>query len=327
LGLLCAFLGIAWPRDAEAFCRTGTCPLPEGFLPTPTACVPSGFTSCVVDALTVKNVPVWWKNACVGYDLQKDASMRVSFADATQAMADAFAAWTTASCPGTPSIAVRDLGPVACTEASFTLDGTNQNVVVFHDDVWPHSRGNGPSPTIALTTVSFNRDTGEILDADIEINTADHIIEVTTTLSPGVYDLESVLTHEAGHFLGLAHSPSRQSVMYYEDEGGSARHRTITDDDLAGICAIYPPGGIRSVDVSVSQSSAMQAGPCDPTPRNGLSSACSSPAPRQGGGGCSATPTKSGTGGAFALGSLSLSLFIAGRAIRRRRMGRLIAKR
>jgi len=281
----------AFASDAAAFCRTTTCPPPADFTPTAAQCVPPGLTSCTMNGDTVASVLLWWKSTCVGYSVQKDASKYASLSDATTAAAGAFAAWSSASCPGAPSIKGQDLGPVTCGDTAFNVDGPNQNVIVFRDSGWPHKtaeqiRLNQASPTVALTTVSFNRDTGEILDADIELNTADHKITVTETPGTGVFDLESVLTHEGGHFIGLAHSPDATSVMYFQDEGGSAKHRALAADDASAVCTVYPPAGPRPVDTSVSASGFAAAGGCDATPRGGLSSICAANTPP--------TPTKSG---------------------------------
>lgn len=282
------------PRGSHAYCRTTTCPSPTSFVPTATACQPAGLTSCQADGTTAKNIPLWWKASCVGYSLQKDASKRVTLDQAMNAASGAFARWSLADCGGgAPSIAGEDLGPIACGEVAFSVDGPNQHVIVFRDSAWPYKsaveqRLGQPSLTIALTTVSFNRDTGEILDADIELNSADHKIVPTDALTSGVYDLESVLTHESGHFLGFAHSPDVTAVMYYQDEGGSARHRALTGDDIDAVCAVYPPGGVRPVDTSVSPSGGVASSGCDPTPRGGQSSACVAPGSSSSSGGCAA---------------------------------------
>jgi MYXO-CTERM domain-containing protein len=52
------------------------------------------------------------------------------------------------------------------------------------------------------------------------------------------YDLQAILTHEAGHFLGLAHSVDTSAIMYAFYSPGSIH---LTPDDVAGICTIYPP--------------------------------------------------------------------------------------
>jgi hypothetical protein len=72
--------------------------------------------------------------------------------------------------------------------------------------------------------------------------------------------LLSILTHEAGHFLGLAHSPLPNATMYAFYEQGTNDWRTLSDDDIAGICSIYPPD--------------RAALPCDFTPPGGFAPEC-----------------------------------------------------
>jgi MYXO-CTERM domain-containing protein len=274
---------------------------------------------------TTANFVLWWKTTCVGYSLQKDASRFATLAAATTAAAGAFAAWSSAACPGAPSIKGQDLGPVICGDTAFNIDGPNQNVIVFRDAGWPHKtaeqiRLNQSSPTVALTTVSFNRDTGEILDSDIELNTADHKITVTDTPGTGVFDLESVLTHEGGHFIGLAHSPDATSVMFFQDEGGSSKHRALAADDVAAVCAVYPSSGPRPIDKSVSANGFAAPGTCDATPRGGLSSIC---APDKGPptttkSGCAAAPGSAGGAGGAPLGLAFAAAAAAGFRRRRR---------
>src|SRR5262249_38965263 len=161
---------------------------------------------CVSNGSIVRDLPLWWAGSCVGYSVQRDASARAPLPDVTEAAARAFGVWTRHPCSsveGAPraSIELHDLGPVACAEVGYHSDRANQNLVVFRDDAWPHRsesevRMGAPSPTIALTTVSFDPTTGEIYDADIEINSADHVVALNGTPSANVYDLESVLLHE-----------------------------------------------------------------------------------------------------------------------------------
>jgi hypothetical protein len=56
----------------------------------------------------------------------------------------------------------------------------------------------------------------------------------------GMFDLFPVLSHEVGHYLGLTHSIAPGALMSgtYDE---FAMSRGLTDDDIAGICAIYPP--------------------------------------------------------------------------------------
>ena len=45
---------------------------------------------------------------------------------------------------------------------------------------------------------------------------------------------------EEGHFLGLDHSSQPSAVMYASYPGGLKR--TLTSDDIAGVCFLYPTG-------------------------------------------------------------------------------------
>ena len=59
---------------------------------------------------------------------------------------------------------------------------------------------------------------GQILDADIYFNPSDSNITFSTpsalSANPKSYDLESVLTHELGHFLGFSHSAVWGAMMF-----------------------------------------------------------------------------------------------------------------
>src|SRR5271166_4593635 len=119
--------------SARAFCRTSTCGLPSDFSPSSAGCQPPGFAQyCATLMQPVVPRPVWWRNACVGYDIQQDASRQVPYDVAVASFATAFSRWTGAACPGggNPSVSARDLGPVACDEVHYNnnLSGQgNQN--------------------------------------------------------------------------------------------------------------------------------------------------------------------------------------------------------
>jgi hypothetical protein len=171
-----------------------------------------------------------------------------------------------------PSFELANLGPVACDRHEYNDQqnsyGGNANIIVFRDDEWAATKD---PHTLALTTVTYNRNTGEIYDADIEVNS--HVqfatmrsISTSLRVPNNSYDLQSILTHEAGHFLGLAHSNASCSpsgdcptmdAMY---RTGSDDFRTLDKDDIEGICAIYPPNR-TAVDNSCA-------------PRHGFSGEC-----------------------------------------------------
>ncbi len=293
---LAATMAAATP--ARAFCRTTTRSVAPDFQPTRDRCWDQG-------------VPLFWKNACVGYSINRFASKQVSYEDAANGIARAFTRWTGASCPtdgsgnARVSIDVRDMGPVECDRVKYNQEFGNQNVIVFRDDKWDK---NDSSNTLALTTVTFNPDTGEIYDADMEVNTHEHRVTLQDPVPSDGYDFASILTHETGHFLGLAHSGDSRATMFASYQPGQTAMRNLTQDDVTGICTVYRPDGSRLV----LEGKATSGDSCDPTPRHGFARECAPPAKT----GCFSV-TGATTSGSAA-GVLALLPVIA-LAVRRRR--------
>jgi hypothetical protein len=263
--------------------------LPADFSPSPESCTPDDFDAyCASLDPPAKPIPVWWRNACVGYDIQQNASSQVPYETAQTMFAQAFGKWTSVACPVAPgtaaagtgssrvSIDVRDLGPVVCDEVQYNSDQGNQHVILFHDDAWPYDDS---SNTLGLTTVTYDPDTGEIYDADMEIN-ATVPLSTSDPIDAQGYDFASIITHECGHFLGMAHSGADRATMFAHYTQGTTYMRQLTDDDVAGICSIYLPGGVRAVDPSTTDdgSGLVAEDACDPTPRHGFSAQCASAA-------------------------------------------------
>jgi hypothetical protein len=245
---------------AHAFCRAVSASPPAGYDPT--------VDGCYAPSSGPDSYELYWKNLCVGYSVQKDASplRSITLDQATQVAGQAFSQWTGAGCTGgVPSIQARDLGPVECGLVQYNSSQPNQHVIVFRDDGWPYSDSNN---TLGLTTITFDATTGEIFDADTELNSHDYNLVTSTPAPFGSYDLASVLTHEAGHFLGLAHSGDTAAVMYAHYHPASS---TLTSDDVDGICSAYPDGTTRTTSAG-----ALAGGACDPTPRHGFSTKCAS---------------------------------------------------
>lgn len=79
-----------------------------------------------------------------------------------------------------------------------------------------------------------------ILDADIMLAGTNW----TTTGEFGKNDLQTVLVHEIGHFIGLCHSTVQHpapAMMYPSPSGPEGyQQQSLEADDIAGICAYYP---------------------------------------------------------------------------------------
>lgn len=229
-GLLAALLSAP---SAQAFCRTTTCD------PNKPA------DKCQLDAnrCVLTGKPLAWRSSCVTVGVQTIGSPKngLSFDDVAPVVEQAFGAWMQADCGnGTPSIEVHMLGAIECGVSEYNSDVGNTNLVLFREDDWPY---HGAESAIGLTTTRFDTKTGDLWDADIELN---GYSARRLTIGDPIQgdDLLSVLTHEAGHFLGMSHSPDQTATMkaIYDPGSDGANFRSLAADDIAGICSIYPPG-------------------------------------------------------------------------------------
>lgn len=281
-GALSAALLLAWPDVAEAYCFSTTC--------------------TDVDACDGEEIPgcptLFWPTGCTGFAVDDDGGSGLS-AKTVSLIADlAFQTWQRVDCgSGPPGVIVQDMGTVACAKVEYNKDAGNANVIFLNAD-WSHSE---TSHTYAITKTTFDPETGALLNADIELNARDHAFTVNDDAIEA--DLLSVLTHEAGHFLGLAHSEAVDATMYPFYDEGTTELRSLSDDDAAAICARYP------TSPSLNES-------CNPLPKHGFSPECRDDQPE---GSCALAPAgrdgDAPSGGPLAL--TVLGLVVAARRARR----------
>ena len=114
--------------------------------------------------------------------------------------------------------------------------------------------------TLASTSFLIDTRTGEIIESDIFFNSTFQW-SVAPGGEAGRYDVQSIATHESGHFLGLGHSLlgeteprptggrrllASNSVMFpIAFTAGNIVDRDLTADDIAGVSDIYPDGDFR----------------------------------------------------------------------------------
>ncbi len=165
----------------------------------------------------------------VTYRINTAGSADLPLADVRAAVRAGFAAWQDVPCA---SLTFQE---GADTTLGTAVDG--ENVVLFLEAGWPYGReaagATSISPIPGMQT------------ADIAMNGEHYTWVVAPSgalAASGTFDLQAVLTHEIGHFSGLSHTMSSHDTMYvsWTPWGGQ---RTLSADDKAGLCSIYPVAG------------------------------------------------------------------------------------
>jgi MYXO-CTERM domain-containing protein len=153
-----------------------------------------------------------------------------------------------------------------------------QSMIIYRTMNWCKLMPNGQCDTtvyydpaaLALTTVSAKASSGQITDADIEVN-AFHfmwgdLVANPPSGAPQAHDLRNAMTHEMGHLIGLDHtcfppgittarpnddmgqpipdcSEATQEViettMFPSANSGDVDKRTLGPDDQRAVCEIY----------------------------------------------------------------------------------------
>lgn len=284
-----AALAISAATPAAAFCRSTTC---RG---TDRECARDA------DGCYTEGAPLFWPSSCVSFAANELGTQFHDPAETIAIVRKTFYAWTDVVCAsgGVASMSFEERDPVSCRKSEYNKTKPNLNVVVFQDDDW---RYRGVDATLAKTSVTYSEQTGEIYDADIEINTAFN--EVTISNEDVRYDLQAILTHEVGHFIGIAHSPDSTAVMFASYSPGSTAQRNLAPDDIDAVCSIYPPG---------------RSAACAPEPRNGFSPTCDEEQVTT----CSASIAGDGPvrAGSMLIPAAAAAALALGRALRRRRKG------
>ena len=139
---------------------------------------------------------------------------------------------------------------VSCSYMDFTYGGTTSstawgnmdgiNLNVWFESNWSGITGTG-SNVIAVNTIWFSTIDGHLLDSDIAYNGENFTWSCTG--EAGKMDIQNIATHEIGHSLALddLYDPEdSEKTMYGYSSLGETKKRTLHDDDIAGICHLYP---------------------------------------------------------------------------------------
>lgn len=189
---------------------------------------------------------LFWQQRRIDYYINNKGYSGVPINEVVGAVKRAFFAWASPSCT---DLYFDFLALTPSTATNLTLTGGDKpdlkNTIQWHA-VWPPKGANDGSLTsdmVSLTTLIYVAETGEIADADIDLNGHTKFWTTTDDTTKAVYDIQSVLTHEVGHLLGLGFSDNTEAVLYSELREGDLSKRTLHQDDIEGLCFVYPYEG------------------------------------------------------------------------------------
>ena len=274
---------------------------------------------------------LYWESGCIFLVADPAGTKAVPPAMVAPVITSSIATWNTDTSSCSYIQVMQQDAPSGATTLEVGNDG--MNILKFRDASWCRpavdddparcysDAAAGITTAVYIDDATSARD-GAILDADIEINGVDFAISVdgvTASDQACLAELQNTLTHELGHLHGLEHTcvvptdPARfdnngsavpacadttdpeivNATMYPFQDCGETTKETLEDDDIDGVCTVYPTAN-------------------DPN-------TCVGPVSAKSGGGCNAGGGGGGGGGgAFAtLGAVLGALVL----VRRRRRG------
>jgi hypothetical protein len=234
LASLAVLLGTTGP--AAAYCRKTTCDPGKG-----DKCEKND-RGCVRDGVALR-----WSTSPIVYRFYEGGSKKLDKVESRKKIRKAFESWSNVQCAdGRTSLRFEE-GSDISDDKPLDADRADEAFgIYFRDKKWPHDDAN---ESIALTNQIYGKDTGKIYYADMEINTAEFEFALSDEDRDGTTDLEAVVTHEVGHYIGLDHSTDPDSIMvprYCQAKtdrckGGIDRARDLAQDDELAVCVAYPP--------------------------------------------------------------------------------------
>ncbi|MFT4702583.1 MAG: hypothetical protein ACI81R_000268 [Bradymonadia bacterium] len=202
-----------------------------------------------------------WDALPSAYHVNEAGYSGVSLGLLRSVLQSSFGAWSTACEAG--GFRAVDAGT---TTQSALNPADAQHVIEFYEDPWPAELGE--ASIVFATTLSVYTQTGSDcrnLRADLVFNAGTHAF--TVNADEGGTDLQTVATHEVGHWLGLDHSSVPQATMGFEYAG--REQRILHADDVAGVDALYPPDCPCARDEDCLSGEICEAGECVPRPCEG----------------------------------------------------------
>jgi hypothetical protein len=171
-----------------------------------------------------------WSHDTVSLQMDSEFENFLDAGDAYAAFAIGQEAWR--GMPRVPDMVIRPGVP----ESLGHHDGHETNGIYLLRD-WPYE-----AAKLAVTIVTYEMDTGRLLDADIVVNGQAKFALLSEPAEPGNtnYDLAAVLTHESGHVLGLGESAEGpDATMWPYASPDDTGKRSLAQDDEDGVIESY----------------------------------------------------------------------------------------
>jgi hypothetical protein len=144
-------------------------------------------------------------------------------------------------------------------QIGYKSSGGNENIVVYAATGWAKANG-----ALAITVLTYEEQSGRIVDADVLINGGGRYFAIfdsdessgdtisidgsgttstgsaNTTSKTAKFDVQSVVTHELGHFFGLGEDvDDTKATMYVSTRHGEIHKRIVTKGEGGVMTALY----------------------------------------------------------------------------------------
>lgn len=187
-----------------------------------------------------------WERSCLTYVFHSDVFERLqpklSEPQVRSIAQDSFTAWLEVDCEALGSFSIQQQANTTSGEAlEFLRDVENESVLsAMTREEWDAAELDDNA--IAMTHLWYSPSTGEIYDVDVLLNLGQGAFgSCDPPCTDGTIDLRNTLTHEAGHVLGLGHTPVYGATMAADARPGATFMRSLEVDDKLGLCALELP--------------------------------------------------------------------------------------
>jgi hypothetical protein len=216
---------------------------------------------------------LYWESGCVFVTIDADGTKEVAGDTEFGVIQQSIDSWNN----GVASCSYMEI--INAGRKAMEVGRDNTNLVKFRDTTWcrPATKDDPmrchPDTAAGITTATYVDDSGSsrdgaIVDADIELNGENFAIAVngqTLGTESCLSELQNTLTHEIGHLLGLEHTclapgdpprvddqgnevpvcslattAQKNATMFNFQDCGEKTKETLEQDDIAGVCGVYP---------------------------------------------------------------------------------------